>query len=74
MDGPGEDLPFPLSTEEMRANNDYFFGHMMVAEKRYAPDAAAPWRGETSSIWLGAPLADMMSVSRVAEVDCTYVQ
>ena len=62
VDGPGEDLPFPLSTEEMRANNDYFFGQMMVAEKRYAPDAAAlraastaPWRGETSSIWLGAP-------------------
>ena len=41
MDGPGEDLQFPLSTEETRAINDYFFGHMMVAEKRYAPDAAA---------------------------------
>ena len=52
-DGPGEDLPFPLSTEEMRANNDYFFGHMMVSTVRYLPDGAA-LRAASTRVVIGA--------------------
>ncbi len=40
-DGPDSGAPFPTSTQESRANNDYFFGHMMIGTPRYVPDATA---------------------------------
>jgi len=52
-DGPGEDVPPPVSIEEMRGNNDYFFGHMVVSSLRYAPDGAA-LRAASTRVVIGA--------------------